>query len=199
MSVLVQRTDEWLALRKTKITATDACVIMGVNPWKTSYRLLEEKLGYVETGPINERMQRGIDLEPVALDLFNIKTGLEMEPCVVFHPDHDWMMASLDGITKYGPNVLGDNIVEIKCAGKVDHGAALKGKVPKKYYPQLQHQLAVTGLDMAHYFSFDGIDGVILEVKRDDEYIEKMIEAEKRFYDILVESKERDLWNGYKL
>ena len=39
-----QGTPEWLALRKTKITATDACVIMGSSRWKTKTQLYREKL-----------------------------------------------------------------------------------------------------------------------------------------------------------
>lgn len=185
---LVQGTPEWLALRKTKITATDSRAIMGVDPWKTPLQLYKDKLSPAEESTKNERMQRGLDLEPVARDLFYIKTGHRMEPKIVVK---DWLMASLDGINNW------NEILEIKCPGEQDHSIALSGKVPEHYYPQLQHQLAVCDSEKAFYFSFDGIDGVIIEVKRDDIYIEKMLIQERKFYDNLInkippEPTERD-------
>src|SRR5277367_1182702 len=170
----IQGSEAWHALRKTKITATDATVIMGANPWKTIHHLYVEKLSDEPPMAPNEKMQRGIDLEPRARELFNLKTGWNMQPEVLVN---DWAMASLDG----RDCVLG-NILEIKCPGEKDHALALAGKVPEHYYPQLQHQMWVAGTCMANYFSFDGADGVIIKVKRDDEYIEKMIIEEFKFY-----------------
>jgi putative phage-type endonuclease len=170
---LEQGSLEWLKLRKTKITATDAAVIMGASHWKTSLQLYHEKLSEDNNTFRNEAMQRGIDLEPIARDLFEIKTGHKMIPKVVVN---DWTMASLDGINAW------DEILEIKCPGPKDHSIAVSGKIPDHYYPQLQHQMYVCNSEKAFYFSFDGADGVIVEVKRDDEYIEKMIAEEFKFY-----------------
>lgn len=174
----IQGTDEWLALRKTKITATDASVIMGSSPWKTKIQLYEEKISQENNTFMNERMQRGLDLEPIARDLFTIQTGIEVNPIVVIK---DWTMASLDGIS-----ACGKYIVEIKCPGEKDHAIALSGKIPDHYYPQLQHQMYVANVQFAYYFSFDGTDGVYLQLVRDPNYIEKLIHEEKKFYDCLI-------------
>lgn len=174
---LVQGTPEWLALRKTKITATDASVIMGANPWKTRIQLYHEKLSNDPPIPANERMQRGTDLEPIARELFCCRTGQKMIPRVVIK---DWAMASLDGINER------NEILEIKCPGDKDQNLAKLGKVPSYYYPQLQHQMYVCDSEKNFYFSFDGFDGVTVEVKRDDEYIAKMIVEEKKFYDCIM-------------
>jgi predicted phage-related endonuclease len=69
--------------------------------------------------------------------------------------------------------------------------------VPPKYLPQLQHQLAVTGLDMIYYYSYDGQNNACIEVQRDQEYIDKLIEEELKFYKCMVtctppELSERD-------
>ena len=172
-----QGSAEWLALRRTKITATDAAAILGVSPWKTPLQLYNEKISDGLPTPVNERMQRGIDLEPIARHLFEIKTGIEVLPRVVVK---DWAMASLDGISACSTHVL-----EIKCPGEKDHAIALTGKVPDHYYPQLQHQMYVTNVQLMYYFSFDGFDGVTVEVARDNKYIEKMVVEEKKFYDCL--------------
>jgi putative phage-type endonuclease len=194
-----QGTAEWLSLRTGKITATDATVILGASHWKTKIQLYHEKLSDNVINFVNERMKRGNDLEPIARELFSIQNGIEMFPRIVVK---DWAMASLDGMSECSKYIL-----EIKCPGEKDHALALQGLVPDHYYPQLQHQLYVTGLQSIFYYSFDGTDGVTLIVKRDDEYIEKMIAEEFKFYMCLMEKKppepnendyiERDdeLWN----
>lgn len=196
---LEQGCSAWHSLRKTKITGTDAPVIMRASHWKTRIQLYHEKLSNDPPQLPNERMQRGMDLEPIARDLFNLKTGLQMKPGIMIK---SWTMASLDGID-YEKGC----IVEIKCPGEKDHSTALKGKVPDHYFPQLQHQMYVSGVQKAYYFSFDGIDGVIVHVQRDDDYIEHMLAEEKKFYECLInktlpEFDERDyverddaLWN----
>lgn len=171
----------WLALRKTKITATDAPVIMGENRWKSANQLLKEKLSAEENTFCNERMQRGIDLEPFARDLFCMQKGIELQPAVFVK---NWAMASLDGISD-----CGKFIVEIKCPSKTYHEMAVKGKIPNHYYAQLQHQMYVCETENMFYYSFDGIDGVTVNVERDEEYIEKMIEKELEFYNLLTQSR----------
>jgi len=175
---MMQGTQEWKALRKTKITGTDAPIIVGASHWKTRVQLYREKTGEDFDQPINERMQRGIDLEPVARDLFCMKTGLHVEPRVIVK---DWAMASLDGIDSSGKNV-----VEIKCLSKKYHNEALLGMVPAHYFPQLQHQIFVAEVDKAYYFSFDGFDGVTVEVHRDDSFIKDMVRQEQEFYDCMM-------------
>lgn len=178
LSDIQQGTPEWFSIRKTKITATDAGVILGVNHWKTRIQLYHEKLSDYSDISVNDKMQRGIDLEPIARDFFILKTGIIVYPKVVIK---DWVMASLDGI-----NDRGNCIVEIKCPGEKDHSEAILGRVPSHYYPQLQHQMYVADVDEMYYFSFDGEDGVIVTVKRDQEYIDRMIKEEKIFYECLI-------------
>lgn len=174
-----QRSRDWLEWRRTKITAGDAPVVMGVSPYKKIDKLYEEKIRCYESN-MTPWMQRGIDLEPIALEAFEKETGLIMFPAVGVHDELDWMAASFDGMT-----IESDAIVEIKCPGRKDHNEAMLGMIPAKYRPQLQHQIYVSGLDMAYYYSFDGTEGIILEVPRDDEFIEKMIEKEFEFWNCL--------------
>lgn len=173
-------TPEWLEFRKNKIGASDAPVIMGVSPWKTPYRLWEEKLSLVSGPSPSGAMERGNVLETVAREHFEKMTGIVVIPVVRLHAELSWMMASLDGL-----DASEQVMVEIKCPGKEDHRLAEEGKIPEKYIPQLQHQLAVTGLKEGYYFSFDGTKGTLVEMKRDEGYIESLIEREQRFWDCL--------------
>lgn len=178
---MIQGSPDWHDFRRTRIGASEAPIIMGISPWKTPYKLWQEKIGLIEPDKMNSAMQRGVDLEPIAREKFIEMTGIKVFPAVIEHPEHKWMSASLDG-----HNLKGD-VVEIKCAGRKDHEIALDGKVPEKYFPQLQHQMAVSGADKIYYFSFDGENGVIIVVPRDDSYIKNMIEKEKEFYRCMIE------------
>lgn len=170
----VQGTPQWREFRKSHITATDATVILGVSKWKTPRQLYNEKT-YIGTFPsdTSDRMQRGIDLEPIARACYEKKVNTQFTPKVVVK---EWAMASLDGISD------NNQIVEIKCPGKKDHEIATLGNVPQHYYPQLQHQMYVCDAEKVDYFSFDGNDGVIVEVVRNETYIKNMIEKELEFY-----------------
>lgn len=180
MSCLVQNSEEWLQWRRNKIGASDAAAIMGVSPWQTAYGLWCEKLQLHAPRQMNGAMQRGVDMEERARSAYESKTGLFVLPQVREHFNIEYMIASLDGIT-----IDGNNAVEIKCAGKEDHKKALDGEIPEKYYPQLQHQIEVCNLKEIDYFSFDGEDGVIVKVHRNNLYIKMLKQQQAEFWDQL--------------
>lgn len=175
-----QGTAEWLEFRKNKIGASDAPVIMGVSPWKTPYQLWLEKCGALEP-TVNKSMKRGTLMEQEARNQFINYIGVDVFPSVETHDEHKWMIASLDG-----RDIDKKIIVEIKCPGKEDHNLALEGKIPEKYYPQLQHQMCVCNVDKMFYYSYDGSKGVCIEVERNNYYIAKMLEEETKFHEYIV-------------
>ncbi len=181
MSALVQQSEEWLNFRKSKIGASDAPIIMGVSPWKTAHELWMEKMSCENTVISNSSMERGIELEPIARDLFENLLSVKVEPRVKIHPKYEWMIASLDGIDD-DQKIM----VEIKCPNKRDHKLAEEGKIPDKYYPQLQHQLEVCQLDMGYYFSFNGKNTALVKIYRNDEYIKLLIREELKFYECMI-------------
>lgn len=178
--MIQQNTPEWLEMRKSKVGASDAPPIMGVSPYKTAYQVWEDKLGLSPPNNQSPSMKRGHDLEDRARQELEKMTGLLFLPQVKFHAILPWMMASLDGI-----DLEGKYIAELKCPSQSDHMLACEGKIPEKYFPQVQHQLEVCGMEMCYYFSFDGTAGVIVKVYRDDKYIKKMVEKEEQFWECL--------------
>lgn len=175
---MIQGSEEWLSIRNQHIGASDAPIIMGVSPWKTVIDLWEEKIFQPDSNRSSFIQRRGLYLEDYAREYFYLVTGKEVFPKVIFSFQYEWLMASLDGISADGKT-----LVEIKCPGKKDHELAIKGQVPEKYYPQLQHQLRVCELDHMFYLSFDGQKGIILDVYRDEAYIDVMIEREELFWE----------------
>lgn len=168
--------DEWLKWRK--IGSSDAAAILGVSPWVTPYQLWEQKISNKETY-VNQAMKRGIEMEEAARRCFEDKMGVEVFAKCLEHPNLNFMTATLDGI-----DMDHKVAVEIKCPNASSHHfVKTNGQVPDIYYPQVQHQLEVSGLDGMYYFSFDGQDGVIVEVQRDSKYLENLISEEKKFFE----------------
>jgi putative phage-type endonuclease len=174
---LEQGSPEWLAWRKTVITATDASIIMGNNPWDTPYKCWQKKLGLIEENISNAAMERGKRLEPEARAKFIQFHGIDMIPAVVESTEFDFLGASLDGISE-----LGNSLLEIKCGGEKLHNMAMKGEIPDYYRDQMQHQLLVTGAEICYYYSYDGTDGICLEVLPDPEYKEKFLPKAREFW-----------------
>ena len=176
---------EWVEMRRNYIGASDCPIIMGVSPWKNIRDLWNDKLGIGIEAPPNFYMKRGIQLEPVAREDYNKQKGSSSTPKQIFHPNISYMMANLDGLDERLATA-----VEIKCAGDKDHATAKSGKVPDKYYPQLQHQLAILDAlnitDTIDYFSWTESDYVLVEVKKDDEYINKIYLEEAKFWDCVL-------------
>jgi putative phage-type endonuclease len=182
-----QGSNEWLNYRKKCITSTDSAVIMGLNPWKTSEKLLLQKVGALPEDELNFPMMRGRQLEPIARDLYIHLTGNFVSPTVHIHDEYPWAMCSTDGITFDEKLVL-----EIKC-GKKAFDQSLDKYIPKYYESQIQHCLWVSGADYAHYFCYWGGQYTQMEVDKNHEFIEEMIEKEKDFLDSMYEMQAKFL------
>lgn len=173
---LVQGSPEWHALRSNAIGASMAAPIMGLSPWKNAWELFNDMMGLTPDVD-NAAMKRGRDLEPHARALFEQERGKAFTTPVVRHKTLDWMIASLDGLSEDQTEM-----VEIKTGGRHLWDLALQGKIPEYYKPQIQHQLAVTDLPFAYYYAYDGMDGITIEVPRNEEFIEAMIDMESKFW-----------------
>ncbi len=173
-----QNTPEWLEMRRQCIGASDAPIILGLSPYKTREQLLHEKV-YGSDNRESANMTFGKQNEEAGRKLFELMSDLVMFPGGVYaREDRPWQIASIDGI-----DLDWTNIVEIKCANKVDHAMACEGKVPPKYMAQLQHQISVMGLEGSWYFSYHKEEGKIVWCPRDDDFIQDMIIKELIFLD----------------
>lgn len=177
---LVQRSEAWKQFRASRVMASDVPVIMGISPYKTPYKLFMQKIGMEEEDPITPAMQRGIDNEEAALALFNSMTGLNASPCVVVHPEIDWLGASLDGLSEDG-----QTLVEIKCNGHEKHELAKQGIVCDMHFCQMQVQRFVAGIVQGKYFSYDvdRKEGVIVDVAYDAQHVASMFPLLSKFHE----------------
>ena len=180
-----QGTAEWLEWRSNGIGASDAPTIMGENPWKRSAQLLAEKLGTTKIFAGNAAMARGTALEPEARQRYETITGIRVNPACLQSNKHEWLRASLDGLSPDGRAV-----VEIKCGESVYKKTASNRQVPSYYFGQLQHILAVTELPYIDFFCWlPDRPEIHLNIKRDDHYIARLILVEQAFWQRLLKKK----------
>jgi putative phage-type endonuclease len=160
---LVQGTPAWHAHRAQFRNASESAAVMGLSPWQTPYQLWQVRTGRMEV-PVTAPMRHGTEMEPKARAAYEEQTGLIMQPLVLTDGDYS---ASLDGIT-----LEGDLLLEVKCPYKGQSSslwqAVSVGEVPEHYRVQVQHQLMVAGATLAHLWVFDGVEGILVEIERDD-------------------------------
>ncbi len=176
--IIDQGSKAWHLLRANKIGASDAACILGTG-FKNAEKLWKEKLG-LEQVYVNDAMRRGSALEPKARRAFEEEMGKKFRPAVFVSDELQWMMASLDGISEDGKT-----IVEIKCGNEKLHQQAEQGIVPPYYIAQMQHQMKVVGVDVCHYWSWNGEKGALVIIPRDNEFIERYIPKAKEFWESL--------------
>lgn len=180
---LVQGTDAWHDWRYEGLGASDAPIVIGENPWKSRRKLMLEKRSRIRT-PVNSKMARGTALEPEARRLYEETTGVVVRPVCLQSTTYDWLRASVDGLSEDRRFV-----VEIKCGESVYEKSASTRRVPRYYLGQLQHILAVTGLEAIDFWCYLPQRPIVhLLVERDEDYINKLLVAEEKFWNELQQS-----------
>lgn len=152
--------------------ASETAAVLGVSPWCTPYQLWLLKTGR-SVSKVNPAMLNGTALEPAARAAYEAHTGLVMQPLVVQEGAYS---ASLDGMT-----LEGDLIVEIKCPYRGQDSELWRevqaGWVPDHYAAQVQHQLMVSGAALAHLWVFDGTQGLLRPIERNDDAMQRIRES----------------------
>ena len=171
---LTQGSQEWLDYRRTMRNASETAAVLGVSPWQTPYQLWLTKTGRANT-KTTAAMQHGTGMEPAARAAYEAQTGEVMQPLVLHAGLYS---ASLDGM-----DLDGKLIVEIKCPYRGQESQlwkdAVSGLVPEYYQLQVQHQLYVSGADLAHFWVYANGKGLLLPIERD----EAVMDAIRRGWD----------------
>lgn len=172
-----QNTPEWQEWRDRGIGGSDAArAIAGLDTARRA-QLMDEKL-YGSTRPRTEAMKLGHQLEPEARRLYEAAIGVRVRPVLLQSTRYKWLLASLDGLA-----LDGSRAVEIKCGERIHRTTCSCGRPPSEYKAQLQHYLAVTGLEEIDFWCYwPGCRTVHVVVERDEGYIESMLERERAFW-----------------
>lgn len=155
-----QRSEEWRQARAGRLTGSRACDMLatiksGEAAARRDYRtqLVTERLtGQPQDDTfVNAAMQRGIDVEPLALAAYEDISGKLARKTGFLFAAELMVGCSLDGDID---NFTG--ILELKCPKSATHFRYLRdGKVPPDYVPQITHNLWVSGAQWCDFLSFD--------------------------------------------
>ena len=185
-----QRTDEWYAIRKGKMTASNAETIIanGKGLETYIYNLMAEYYSSAEKeNYINSDMQRGIDLEPEARLEFEFYTGLDVQE-VGFVEYNDFIGVSPDGL------IGDDGLIEIKCPNdSIYFKLLLSNNIKPEYIAQMQMQMYVTDRLYCYFVSYNPNFEKSLYIKkinRDEEMIDKLKKGLERGTQLIKEIKE---------
>ena len=185
-----QGSPEWFALRAGKVTASRVADILaktktGPSASRQNYLIelaLQRTTGIIQESYTNAAMEWGTQTEPQARVAYEVNTNNFVDQVAfIDHPNIAWFGCSPDGL------VSDRGLVEIKCPNSATHWEYFKSKEPpKKYFIQMQAQMAVSGWDWCDFISFDPrmpdrTQLLIVQVPRDPEFILFMEAEIKQF------------------
>jgi putative phage-type endonuclease len=188
--MIEQRTEEWFKQRLGKVTASKIADVIaktktGVSASRENYSTqltLERLTSQQAEFYTNAAMEWGTATEPQARTAYEVyREVLVDEVGFIDHPTIAMSGASPDGF------VGEDGLVEIKCPeSKTQMDTLLNQKVPTKYMPQMQWQMACTGRKWCDFVSYDprmpqNLQIFVQRVERNDLYI-KMLEDEVKTF-----------------
>ena len=173
---------EWHQMRLGKVTASRVADILaktktGPSASRQNYLIelaLQRTTGIIQESYSNSAMEWGTQTEPQARVAYEVATkNFVDQVAFIDHPTIAGFGCSPDGI-------VGDGLVEIKCPNSTTHWEYFKAKQPpKKYFIQMQAQMAVTDAKWCDFVSFDPrmperSQLLIVNVPRDYEFINYM-------------------------
>ena len=179
--------EEWVQLRKSSIGGSDSAICVNMNPYSGLLTLYADKMGLSSEKETSEAMRLGTDLEAYVAERFTEKTGKKIRNdfFVYADDDYDYITANIDR------RIVGENAgLECKTMGSF-HGYNFEnGDIPSHYYCQCQHYCMVMGWDMVYLAILVLQRGLyVIEVKRNDDFIKSLREAETAFWTQYIEQQ----------
>lgn len=169
-----QGTEEWLACRLGKLTASTAQAI--ATNGKGLETLCLEKTAEILTGKPtvgfkSEAMEHGNLMEDEARTIYELETGNKVEQ-IGFYEDNEYIGVSPDGLVGDG------GLIEIKCpTDKTYTEYLLTNKIKPEYYAQMQMQMLVMNRHWCDYVVYNSNfkkSIVIQRVLPNKDYMDKL-------------------------
>ncbi|CAI0437768.1 unnamed protein product [Linum tenue] len=182
-----QRSEEWFALRKDKLTTSTFSTALGFWKGKRRPELWHEKVFAAEVEFVQaskNAMEWGVLNESLAIERYRSITGREVSSlgfAVHAQEKLDWLGASPDGLLGCFPE---GGILEVKCPynkGKPEQGLPWS-TMPFYYMPQVQGQLEIMDREWADLYCWMPNGSTIFRVPRDRDYWELMCGMLKEFW-----------------
>lgn len=189
-----QLSDEWFLKRCGSLggSAISKAIAQGAGKSRKTlaYQLAAESVTGAKTEiRTTPAMQWGIDTEPAARSWFEFMQGVEVrEVGLITNDDFPGCHASPDGL-------ISDNSgFECKCPQPATHVKNLDtGKVPPEYKAQVQFSMLISDRQSWWFLSYhpDFNKQLLIQVKRDELYLDKMQSLLRMFFSELEVIKEK--------
>ncbi len=177
-----QRSPEWFAARRGRITGSMVGALLGMSPYLTeefAFRTLVRSMHDADREFMgNVATEWGQQNEEGAKFSFEIETGLTVK-AVSFFPKEDWAGASPDGVVSDG------GLIEIKCPyslRKEPSPVFKTAEVQEHYYAQMQFQMYCTGHQHCHFYQWAPHGSSHEVVQKDYEWLDEYIPKLRQIY-----------------
>lgn len=178
--------EQWLELRRKSLGGSDSAICVNMNQYGSLLSLYADKMGLSKPQEDNEAMRIGRDLEQYVAERFMEQTGKKVrnDSFMYLDDEYDFISANIDR------RVVGENAaLECKTMGSFNGYNFDNGDIPSHYYTQCQHYCMVLNLDMVYLAILVLQRGLyVIEVKRDNDFIKSLREAEIAFWKGYVEA-----------
>jgi len=190
--------EEWHSLRRSGLGGSDAGGVMGMSKYvsplgicmtKTG-RIAEEDVGDLEAVKIGNLLEPLIRKHIVASYIQEI-TGEHAEVidpvCMYRSKKYPWMIANVDGFLQFSGGELAG--LEIKTGSSYAlrewGGTKSQDEIPDAHYCQVQHYMAVTGLDKYYVVGLLGNQRILRVVPAAPGFITDLVEKERKLWEII--------------
>lgn len=163
-----QGSQEWLDIRKGRITASIAGALLGYDPNITKAQAMK-----IVTGDHQQKdnivLDHGKHFEKEALEDFKIQCGMEVKECGIFTED-EWLAGSPDGL-------IGEfSILEIKCPFSDKELISIDRK--PHYYAQCQLNMYLTKRTLTYFYQWLPDGRTMMElVQYDQDHVDLLLAA----------------------
>lgn len=152
---VIQGSEAWKKLRKSHFTASECAAALGLSKYQTRSQLLQQKFSG-ESEEVSAAQQalfrKGHDAEDAARPLVEEILKEELFPVTITNEIESLpLLASMDGLT-----MLGEQGWENKLLNKSLAEAINAGEIPDTHWPQLEHQMLVSGAERIYFTTSDG-------------------------------------------
>lgn len=180
-----QRSPEWFAARKSRITGSMVGAILGLDPNCTRpeamRRMVRAHQGLPSEFVGNIATQWGQSHEQEAKEAFQYSKGIDvLDATFVVDPARPWLGASPDGY------IWDDAVFECKCPfGLRDHAKPVPFKTVEDqphYHAQMQIQMLVTGRKHCFFWQWTPHDESLTVVNFDQTWIDANLPKLEAFY-----------------
>ena len=190
-----QGSDEWVALRVGRITASRIVDVLdylkkgGEGASRTGYRweLAAERLTGLareNSAAYAKRVKWGVENESSARGAYELHSGVMVDRIgFITHPDMDYAGGSPDAL------VPRNGVLEIKCPDTITHLKWMEaGVVPEEHEPQCMFNIACAEADWCDFMSYDprlpeDLRRFIVRLPRDEKRIAHIEREVKVFHE----------------